>query len=135
MFLKLARIFGDSNRCSAQDEVNERVTPLLTATAEPPSQPVTDPDHQASPKPLYKKFLTTQAFFAAVAARLSSRCRIGRAKAIASSAPATPRRLAAKAHGSWTVARLVESRELRTPESITKWGMAGSQSQCGRRPV
>ena len=60
----MIRIAGIS---SAQGEINERVTPLLTATAEPPSQPVTDPNHQASPKPLYKKFLTTQAFFAAVA--------------------------------------------------------------------
>ena len=59
----MIRIAGIS---SAQGEVNERVTPLQTATAESPSQPVTDPNHQASPKPLYKKFLTTQAFFAAV---------------------------------------------------------------------
>jgi len=57
------RIAGIS---SAQGEFNERVTPLPTATAESPSQPVTDPNHRASPKPLYKKFLTTQAFFAAV---------------------------------------------------------------------
>ena len=48
-------------------EVNERITALPTATAESPSEPVTDPNHQVSPKPLYKKFLTTQAFFAAVA--------------------------------------------------------------------
>ena len=60
----MIRIAGIS---SAQGEVNERVTPLPTATAESPSQPVTDPNHQASPKPFYKRFLTTQAFFAAVA--------------------------------------------------------------------
>ena len=56
----MIRIAGIS---SAQGEVNERITALPTATAESPSQPVTDPNHQVSPKPLYKKFLTTQAFF------------------------------------------------------------------------
>ena len=62
-------MIGIAGISSAQGEVqvHERVTPRLTATAEPPSQPVADRNHQASPKLLYKKFLTAQAFFAAVA--------------------------------------------------------------------
>ena len=47
--------------------------------------------------------------------------------------PHPAHRLAAKAHGSWTVATLVESRELRAPESIAKWGIGGSQVSVAAR--